>query len=302
VRIVVTGGSGFIGRHVVGRLRDRGDEVVVADLKPFPSPEVDCVVGDLRDPQVVARALTAGTDAVVHLAAITSVLLSAKDPHAVFQTNVVATELLLERCRALGVDRFVFASTNAVAGNVGAVTIDETVLPHPLTPYGATKAAAEMLFSAYAASYQMTTVALRFTNVYGAGMQTKDSVVARLMRCALGGGAIQIYGDGEQRRDYVYVTDVVAAIELGLSLAHPETLTIGGGRSVSMNELWRTACDVTGVEIGAEHVPAKPGEMPAVVVNTSRARRLGFAPAYDLARGLAATWEDFRSNGGAPPA
>jgi UDP-glucose 4-epimerase len=302
VHVVVTGGSGFIGRHVVSRLCARGDEVVVVDLKPFRSPEAACVVGDLRDPEIVARAITPGTDGVVHLAAITSVLLSAKDPHAVFQTNVDATELVLERCRELGVGRFVFASTNAVAGNVGAVTIDEAVLPRPLTPYGATKAAAEMLLCAYAASYQMTTVALRFTNVYGAGMQTKDSVVARLMRCALDGGAIQIYGDGEQMRDYVYVTDVVSSIELGLALPSPDTLTIGGGKSVSMNELWQTAQAVTGVEIAAEHVPAKPGEMPAVVVDTSHARSLGYAPTFDLASGLAATWEDFRRNGGSPPA
>lgn len=302
MHVVVTGGSGFIGRHVVSRLAARGDEVVVVDLKPFPSSEVACVVGDLRDPEVVARAVTPGTDSVVHLAAITSVLLSAKDPHAVFQTNVDATELLLERCRELGVGRFVFASTNAVAGNVGSVTIDEAVLPRPLTPYGATKAAAEMLLCAYAASYQMSTVALRFTNVYGAGMQTKDSVVARLMRSALGGGAIQIYGDGEQRRDYVYVTDVVSSIELGLALPAPDTLTIGGGKSVSMNELWQTARAVTGVEIAAEHVPAKPGEMPAVVVDTSHARSLGFAPSFELDSGLAATWEDFRRNGPSTPA
>ena len=301
MHVVVTGGSGFIGRHVVSRLRARGDEVVVVDLRPFRSPEVACVVGDLRDPEIVARAVTPGTDGIVHLAAITSVLLSAKDPHAVFQTNVDATELVLERCRELGVGRFVFASTNAVAGNVGAVTIDEAVLPRPLTPYGATKAAAEMLLCAYAASYQMTTIALRFTNVYGAGMQTKDSVVARLMRCALDGGAIQIYGDGEQKRDYVYVTDVVSSIELGLALPAPDTLTIGGGKSVSMNELWQTARAVTGVEIASEHVPAKPGEMPAVVVDTSHARSLGYAPTFDLASGLAATWEDFRRNGGSPP-
>ncbi len=297
MHVVVTGGSGFIGRHVVARLRSRGDQVVVADLRPFPSPDVTCVLGDLREPEVVERAVAPDTEAVVHLAAITSVLASTKDPHGVFRTNVDATELVLERCRALGVERFVFASTNAVAGNVGAGTIDEKVLPHPLTPYGATKAAAEMLLAAYAASYGLRTVTLRFTNVYGAGMQSKDSVVARLMRCALGGGTIQVYGSGEQRRDYVYVTDTVAAVELGLALEHPETLTIGAGRSVSMNELWRTACEVTGVAIGAEHVAAKPGEMPAVVVDTTRARAHGFRPAYDLPAGLAATWEDFRLNG-----
>jgi len=118
-----------------------------------------------------------------------------------------------------------------------------------------------------------------------------------LMRAALSSGAIEIYGDGEQRRDYVYVTDTVAAVEIGLGLARPETLTIGAGRSVSMNELLQTACAVSGVAIGAEHVAAKPGEMPAVIVDTRRARSLGYVPAYDLKAGLAATWQDFVANG-----
>jgi UDP-glucose 4-epimerase len=295
VRIVVTGGSGFVGRHVVRRLVGRGDDVVVADKNPCPDPTVACVEGDLREEKVVDAAIEAGTDAVVHLAAITSVLLSANDPHAVFETNVGATELILERCRTLGVERLVFASTNAVAGVVSG-TIDETVVPRPLTPYGATKAAAEMLFSAYAASYQMKTVALRFTNIYGEGMQSKDSVVARLMRAALSGSPISVYGDGEQRRDYLYVTDAVAAIELGLSLDQAETLTIGASRSVSMNELWKMACEVTGVDIPRDEVPAKPSEMPAVVVDTTKAAALGFAPEVDLQLGLAKTWADFQTH------
>ncbi len=293
MRVLVTGGSGFIGRHVVARLVERGDEPVVVDLKPFPDPDIACVVGDIRDESVVARAIAPGTDAVVHLAAITSVLLSVNEPHNVFTTNVSATELLLERCRELEVGRFVFASTNAVAGNVGAARIHEQMPLHPLTPYGATKAAAEMLFSAYAASYGLKTVSLRYTNVYGAGMQTKDSVIARLMRAALAGGGIEIYGDGEQLRDYVYVSDAVQAIEVGLRLEGADTLTIGAGESVSMNDLHRLACEVTGVAIGKEHIPGKPGEMPAVVVDTAHARSLGFSPEYDVRAGLAATWADF---------
>ncbi|HLI14883.1 MAG TPA: NAD-dependent epimerase/dehydratase family protein [Acidimicrobiales bacterium] len=301
MRVLVTGGSGFIGRHLVRRLAARGDEPVVADLLPFPDPAVPAVVGDLRDRAVVDAAFEGGVDAVVHLAALTSVLRSVNEPHEVFTTNVDATELLLEGCRARGVARFVFASTNAVAGDVGARRIDEELPLHPLTPYGATKAAAEMLLSAYAASYGLHSVALRFTNVYGAGMQAKDSVVARLMRAALAGGGIEIYGDGEQLRDYLYVSDAVQAIELGLRLETATTVTVGAGESVSMNELHRLACEVTGVEIGKEHVPGRPGEMPAVVVDTKRARALGFSPAYSLREGLAETWADFvaEARGGA---
>ncbi len=298
MRVLVTGGSGFIGRHVVARLRARGDEVTVADLRPFGDPLVRCVVGDLRERAVVDEALEVGTDAVVHLAAVTSVLQSVKDPHGVFLTNVVATEHLLERCREVGVGNFVLASTNAVAGDVGRSRIDESLVLRPLTPYGATKAAAEMLMSAYAASYGIVTVALRLTNVYGIGMQEKDSVVARLMRAALAGGGIEVYGDGEQLRDYVFVTDVAEAFERALGFARPEVLTIGAGRSVSMNELHELACDVTGVAIGKVHVPAKPGEMPAVIVDVARASASGWSPRHGVRAGLAKTWGDFGGSAG----
>ncbi|HVB04788.1 MAG TPA: NAD-dependent epimerase/dehydratase family protein [Acidimicrobiales bacterium] len=297
MRVLVTGGSGFVGGHVVARLREEGHEVVVADLKPFPGGDVETVVGDLRDKSVVEAALQPGTDAVVHLAALTSVLQSVNEPEAVYDTNVAATSMLLERCRELGVGRFVLASTNAVVGDVGFAAIDEQIVLRPLTPYGATKAAGEMLLSAYGACYAMQCVALRFTNIYGAGMQVKDSVVARLMRAAMAGGGIQIYGDGEQVRDYLYVTDAVAAIVLGLSLGHSDTLTIGAGVSVSMNELHRLCCEATGVEIGAEHIEGKAGEMPAVIVSLTHATELGFTPAYTVLEGLKATWADFTAAG-----
>jgi UDP-glucose 4-epimerase len=292
LRVLVTGGSGFVGRHTVSRLQARGDDVRVVDLVQTPDPGVECLVGDLRDPDVVAEAVT-GVDAIVHLAALTSVLQSVNDPHGVYETNVKATEYLLEGARTNNVGRFVFASTNAVVGNVGRTSIDEQSTLRPLTPYGATKAAAEMLMSAYSASYGITTVALRFTNIYGAGMQLKDSVIARLMRAAMSNGGIEIYGDGEQLRDYLYVTDAAGAIELGLGLDASDTLTIGGAKSISMNELIGFAREATGVEIGATHIDARAGEMPAVIVNIAHAIERGFAPEYDVLAGLRATWEDF---------
>lgn len=295
MRVLVTGGSGFIGTHLVRRLVARGDEVSIVDLEPPRVGGVDAVIGDLRDRGVVEAALKDGVDAVVHLAAITSVLLSKNDPDSCFRTNVLATEYLLEQARTTGCRRFVLASSNAVIGDVGRAKIDEGMALRPLTPYGATKAAAEMLLSAYSASYGLTSASLRFSNIYGAGMQVKDSVVARLMRAALAGGGIDIYGDGEQIRDYLYVTDACAAIELALTLEASATLSIGSGESVSMNALHRLCCEVTGVEITATHIPAKPGEMPAVFIDTSASSAAGFAPAYDLRSGLAATWADFVS-------
>jgi UDP-glucose 4-epimerase len=295
MRILVTGGSGFIGSQVVKRLLKRGDEVVVIDLKPAHDPDVSCVVGDICDEDALTTALSEGTEAVVHLAAMTSVLQSVNDPAGIFRTNVLGTQRILERCREIGTKRLVFASTNAVVGDVGAETISERSQLRPLTPYGSTKAAGEMMLWSYAASYGMQTAALRFTNVYGVGMQAKDSVVARLMRAALGGPAVPIYGDGEQRRDYIYVADAVSAVEVGLAVGAGDVMTIGAGWSVSMNELHAIASEVVGHEIPAIASPAKPGEMPAVIVDISHARTLGFSPDYDLRRGLASTWEDFRS-------
>jgi UDP-glucose 4-epimerase len=296
LRVLVTGGAGFIGRQTVRRLVERGDEITVIDLKPAADEGVRHVQGDIRSPDDVARALSQGTDAVIHLAALTRVLDSMNDPDGTFRTNVYGTHLLLERARVASAGCFVLASTNAVVGDVGTTVINEKVAVHPLTPYGATKAAGEMLMSAYSASYGLKTTVLRFTNVYGKGMQQKDSVIPRLMRAALSGGGIQVYGDGEQVRDYVYISDVVQSIELAMALPRSDLLTIGSGMSVSMNELHRIACEVTGIEIGKQHVPAKPGEMPAVIVDNSHATGLGWRPQHDIRSGLAETWHDFEAN------
>lgn len=298
MRVLVTGGAGFIGRQLVRSLLERGDEVTVVDLKEQADSGVRHVQGDLRDPEVIPEALTEGTDTVVHLAALTRVLDSVKDPDGVFRTNVLATHYILERCRQIGVRSFVFASTNAVVGDVGTKVIVEDMPLRPLTPYGATKAAAENFLSAYSACYGLTSVALRFTNVYGRGMQVKDTMIARLMKAALSGQGIEIYGDGTQVRDYVYVTDVVASIELGLALPASDTIVIGSGESVSMLDLYALACEVTGVQIPMEHVAAKPGEMPAVIVDNSHARSLGWVPEHDIRSGIQAGWEDFRLNPG----
>jgi UDP-glucose 4-epimerase len=192
------------------------------------------------------------------------------------------------------VPRFLMASTNAVVGDVGEATIDEQLAPRPLTPYGATKAAAEMLLSGYAGGYGMTTCALRLTNVYGPGMRHKDSVVPRIMRAVLAEQTIQVYGDGGQRRDFVHVADVVAGLLVAWRAGHVGPLIIGAGRSVSVLELLATAGSVTGRPVRTEHVAAKPGEMPAVIVSIERARKLGYEPALSLADGLATVWDEFR--------
>jgi UDP-glucose 4-epimerase len=292
-RVLVTGGAGFIGRTMVRALLAAGHEVTVADLRAFPDPEVRSVVGDLCDPDGPARAVRPGTDVIIHLAAVTSVLASVADPVSTYRLNVDATARLLELARENEVGTFLFASTNAVTGNVGGTTITEQTVLRPLTPYGATKAAAEVLLGSYVNCYGMTGASLRFSNVYGPGMTEKDSFVPRLMRAARDGEGVQVRGDGTMLRDLVHVDDAVQGVLAAWTAGHNGPLILGAGRSVTVNEMVATARRVTGAPIPVEHVPVGPGEMPAVVVDVSAARAIGYRPTHDLESGMATVWPDF---------
>jgi UDP-glucose 4-epimerase len=293
-RILVTGGSGFIGRHVVAELTAAGAVVRVVDLQPHPDPDVDVLLGDITDRVVLEAALDGGFDGIVHLAAVTSVLRSLEHPELTFRTNVAATAELLEAARAAGVSALVFTSTNAVVGPMQGPAISESDVPRPLTPYGATKAAGEMLMAAYTASYGLRCAPLRLTNVYGPGMQAKDSIVARLMRAIRLEQSFEIYGDGTQVRDYVHAADVTAAVRLGLtdeSWSGP--IVIGSGRSLSVLEVIDAVRGVTGADLEVRHGPARAGEMPAVIVDNSRARAAGWSPEFAFEDGLLGVWDEW---------
>ncbi len=297
-RVLVTGGAGFIGRRVVRALLAEGHEVTVADLRAFGDPEVHSVTGDLCDPGVPERAVRPGTDVIIHLAAVTSVLASVNDPVSTHRLNVDVTARLLELARENEVGAFLLASTNAVTGNVGAAVISEQTVLRPLTPYGATKAAGEMLLGSYANCYGITGAALRFSNVYGPGMTEKDSFVPRLMRAARDGEGVQVRGDGTMLRDLVHVDDVVQGVLAAWRARYTGPLILGAGQSVSVTEMVDTARRVTGAAIPVEYVPVGNGEMPAVVVDISAARAIGYAPSHDLESGMATVWPDFEPEGG----
>lgn len=293
-RILVTGGSGFIGRHVVADLLAAGADVRVVDLQPHPDPDVDVVRGDIAEREVLDAALEGGVDGIVHLAAVTSVLRSLERPYLTFKTNVAATAALLEAGRAAGATALVFASTNAVTGPMEASAISEAAVLRPLTPYGATKAAGEMLMSAYTASYGLRCAVMRLTNVYGPGMQAKDSIVARLMRAVRLEQTFEIYGDGRQVRDYVHAADVTAAVRLALgSAGWSGPMVIGSGRSLSVLEVVESVRRVTGAPLEVRHGPARAGEMPAVIVDPGRAHAAGWSPRLRFEEGLVGVWEEW---------
>jgi UDP-glucose 4-epimerase len=225
---------------------------------------------------------------------VTSVLGSLRDPEGTYRTNVAGTHTVLEAAREAGVESLAFASTNAVVGEIEGGLIDESAIPRPLTPYGASKAAAEMLMSAYSAAYGVRCACLRLTNVYGLGMQAKDSIVARLMRAIRLGQGFEIYGDGEQVRDYVNVSDVSRAmLDALVNEDWQGPIVIGTGTSLSVLEVVEAVRRVSGADFEVRHGPGKPGEMRAVVVDNSRARAAGWTPQFDLAGGLVGVWDEW---------
>jgi UDP-glucose 4-epimerase len=266
----------------------------VVDLQPHPDSSVQTVVGDIADRAVLEAALEGDTRAVVHLAAETSVLRSLAHPELTYRTNVAATATLLEAASAEGVSALVFASTNAVAGQVDSGAIAESSVPRPLTPYGATKAASEMLMSAYTASLGLRCACLRLTNVYGPGMQAKDSIIARLMRAIRAEATFEIYGDGLQLRDYVHVRDVIRGVRLALLDDRWSGPTvIGSGKSLSVLEVVDAVRRVSGAPLRVRHGPARAGEMPRVVIDNRRARDAGWVPRVGLPEGLAGVWDEW---------
>ena len=334
--ILITGGCGFIGTNLAKYLSNKGYRVKILDnlstpsrkflnrespvTSPLPSQAVDSelsstdlVVGDTRDCQAVKR-VTAGVDAVVHLAAHTSVVESLEKPKEDWDINVNGTLTLLEVCRCSGVDRFIFASSNAVVGEQDP-PIDETKIPRPLSPYGASKLAGEALCSTYYHSFGLKTVSLRFSNCYGPFSGHKSSVISRFMEWARKGEPLVIYGDGNQTRDFVHVEDICQAIHLSLIITQPpklsqqtqptlstlstqetllwgEVFQIASGVETSINQLAELIKAMTDLQLSIVHKPKRKGEIERNYSDITKARRLlDFKPRIKLREGLRELWQ-----------
>lgn len=247
------------------------------------------------------KEIVSGSSAVVHLAAQTGVIPSLEDPAHDMEQNVAGTLNLLEACRAGGTPRFVFASSSAPLGEQEP-PIDESRVPRPLSPYGASKLAGEGYCSAYAGSFGLETMALRFSNVYGPRSTYKGSVVARFVKNILSGTPLTIYGSGGQTRDFIYVEDLCGAIGLALAATDPRAFgsvfQIATFRETTVKELaerLKAIAEKAGlgpVEILYEDERA--GEIRRSFSDISRARDLlGYRPAVELDEGLRKTWEWF---------
>lgn len=298
-RFMVTGGAGFIGSHISELLAREGHDVVIFDnfstgrqsnLASFMH-KVGVVTGDIRDSGALDDAMR-GVEYVVHHAAEVSAIKSVEDPEYVDEVNVVGTLKVLKSAKDNGVKRLILASSSALYGDTGKTRQSETLVPSPISPYGATKICGEHYCGVYNAIYGVETVCLRYFNVFGPRQNPKSqyaAVIPKFIDRLIAGQNLHIYGDGEQTRDFVYVKDVARAnyIACFSERASGQAFNIAGGRPVSVNELAEILMAVTGKSVEVIHDPAKLGEIKYSSGDIEKARRaLGFAPQVTLEEGL----------------
>jgi UDP-glucose 4-epimerase len=324
VNWLITGGCGFIGTALVRSLGQEGGhavrvvdnfavgtredlaaasdfvEVSPGELAPMASEgRIELVVGDITDDDLALRAAR-GADVIVHFAANTGVMPSVEDPRADCMSNVVGTLNYLEAARHAGVGRFVFASSGGTVIGEAEPPIHEEMVPHPVAPYGASKLAGEGYCSAYFQTFGIETVALRFGNVYGPLSGHKNSVVARFIKRAVEGEVLEIYGDGTQTRDFIYVDDLIQAVRLAATVdgAGGEVFQIATSAETTVQELTDRllpALAAAGVkDIEVRKTAARRGEVRRNYADTSKAQRmLGWKAEVGLDEGLKRTVDWF---------
>ncbi|HEX2440201.1 MAG TPA: NAD-dependent epimerase/dehydratase family protein [Methylomirabilota bacterium] len=309
MRIVVTGGAGFIGSHVVDRMLKEGHEVTAVDnlstgRRENVNPAARLHVADLRGPDLrrIIDAIRPG--AVLHLAAQAAVSRSVADPVFDASVNINGMLNLLEACKAADVRHVVYISTGGAAyGDTEVVPTPETHVPRPASPYGVSKVAAELYLDCWAELNGARGVSLRLANVYGPRQNPEGEagVVAIFTRRLLSGRSCVINGDGEQTRDYVYVGDVADAV--ARALARPAAtgpINVGTSRETTVNEVYKVLARAAGVDRPAEHGPARPGEQRRSALAWDRARQiLEWTPLTPIDRGLTETVAWAREHGAA---
>jgi len=303
-RALITGGAGFIGSHVVDLLLGEGWEVTVVDnFDPFYDPQIKrqntaphlshpnyrLVEVDIRDLEALRKHLSGEYDVIVHLAAKAGVRPSVLDPVSYYEVNVRGTLNLLELAKEWGVRQFVFASSSSVYGaNPNLPWREDDPLLLPVSPYGATKLAGEVLGRVYSWLYGIRFIALRIFTAYGP-RQRPDLAIHKFARLMLEGKPVPIYGDGSACRDYTYIDDLVLGIRAAMDYegAPFEVFNLGSGRPITVLEVVRSLEKVLGIKARIEHLPLPAGDVPYTCANVERAARLlGYIPKTPFGEGL----------------
>jgi len=312
-RVLVTGGAGFIGSHLVDRLLQLGEtEVVVLDnFDEFYDPAIKrrnlethksnkhlvLINGDIRDTTSYLGQVD-GVDTIFHLAARAGVRPSLEAPELYESVNVAGTLSMLELARRIGVERFIFGSSSSVYGPTAAPPFQETAALAPISPYAATKAAGELLLHAYSHLYGIQAIALRFFTAYGP-RQRPDLAIHKFARLIDKGKPIPVFGNGSTLRDYTYVDDIVTGIlaSADYDASRFEIINLGESRTVRLDYVITLLEEALGKKASIETLPAHAGDMPSTHADISKAETLlGYAPATPIETGIKAFVEWMRAN------
>jgi UDP-glucuronate 4-epimerase len=314
--ILITGGAGFIGSHLVDLLTAEGGWriTVVDDFNDFydpaikrgnvrtqlASPDFKLVEADIRNYEQLSHAFgEAKPDCIVHLAARAGVRPSLKEPRLYVETNINGTLNLLELARTHGVKQFVFGSSSSVYGMNSKVPFSEDdPIFNPISPYAATKAAGELICHSYAHLYDMRIVCLRFFTVYGA-RQRPDLAIHKFAKLISAGKPIPVFGDGTTRRDYTYIDDIIAGVRAAIDYdqSNYEVINLGESRTVELRELISLLEKSLDQHAAINRQPVQPGDVPQTFADISKARQLlGYHPQTQIEEGIEKFIEWFREN------
>ncbi|HEY8188367.1 MAG TPA: GDP-mannose 4,6-dehydratase [Pyrinomonadaceae bacterium] len=314
--ILVTGGAGFIGSHLVDRLLSEGEWQisVVDDFNEFYNPAIKranvsrhekdpnyrLFEADIRDNSALKRIFAENAfDCVVHLAARAGVRPSLEEPLLYVETNVNGTMNLLERAREQGIKQFVFGSSSSVYGiNAKVPFSEDDPIRQPISPYAATKAAGELLCHTYSHLYGMRCICLRFFTVYGP-RQRPDLAIHKFARLISEGKAIPVFGDGTTRRDYTFIDDIIAGVRAAIDYTSSdyEVINLGESRTVELCELISLLEKELGAKAMIDRQPLQPGDVPQTFADVSKARRLlRYHPQTQIEEGIHRFVEWFREN------
>ena len=313
--ILITGGAGFIGSHLVDLLLAQGlwRVTVVDDFNDFYDPSIklenvkthrsnpnfELVEADIRDPAALRRAFTeTNFECIVHLAARAGVRPSLKEPHLYLETNVNGTMNLLELARSSGTKQFIFGSSSSVYGLNNKVPFSEDdPIFNPISPYAATKAAGELICHSYAHLYGIRIVCLRFFTVYGA-RQRPDLAIHKFAKLISAGKPIPVFGDGTTRRDYTYIDDIIDGVRAAIDYdqSNYEIINLGESRTVELRELISIMENALGERAEIDWQPVQPGDVPQTFADITKARRLlGYNPQTQIEEGIKRFVEWFRN-------
>ena len=312
--ILITGGAGFIGSHLIDHLlaEDGWRVTVVDDFNDFYDPSIkrknvktrlsnpnfELIEADIRDREALRRVFgETNFDCIVHLAARAGVRPSLTEPHLYLETNVNGTMNLLELARSSGTKQFIFGSSSSVYGINNKVPFSEDdPIFNPISPYAATKAAGELICHSYAHLYGLRIVCLRFFTVYGA-RQRPDLAIHKFAKLIAAGKPIPVFGDGTTRRDYTYIDDIIAGVRAAIDYdqSNYEIINLGESRTVELRELISILENALGERAEIDWQPVQPGDVPQTFADITKARRLlGYNPQTQIEEGIKRFVEWFR--------